>query len=106
MDALWDAIRAAGARPIVELSFMPSELANCSWESDRDAGWIPGSHNISRPGAKLCQTTLFYGGVTAQPTNWDDWQHLVAALVQHAVDKFGIAEIRDEWAFEVWNELW
>ena len=106
VDALWDAIRAAGARPIVELSFMPSELANCSWESDRDAGWIPGSHNISRPGAKLCQTTLFYGGITAQPTNWDDWQHLVAALVQHAVDKFGIAEIRDEWAFEVWNELW
>ena len=102
VDKLWNAIRAAGARPIVELSFMPSLLANCSWHKDRDQPWIPGSHNISRPGTDECQETLYYGGVTAQPTDWDDWYHLVAALVQHAVDKYGIDEIRNEWAFEVW----
>jgi hypothetical protein len=82
---------------------MPSQLANCSWHKDHDQDWIPGSHNISRPGAAAaeCQETLYYGGVTAQPTSWDDWHHLVAALVQHAVDKYGMEEIRNEWAFEV-----
>lgn len=103
MDILWDAIHAANATPIVELSFMPSLLANCSWDGDHDAGWIPGSHNITRPGAPKCSQSLFYGGVMMPPVVWADWYHLVRALVEHAVSRYGIEEVRDNWAFEVWN---
>jgi hypothetical protein len=46
-----------------------------------------------------------YGGVLAQPTDFDDWRHLVQATVQMAVDRFGLAEVQ-QWRFEVWNELW
>ena len=105
VDLLWDAIRAANSRPIVELSFMPSLLANCSWDGDHDANWT-GSHNISRPGTQHCSQSMFYGGVTMSPTSWGDWYHLVHALVGHAVSRYGLAEVRDHWAFEVWNELW
>jgi beta-xylosidase len=136
VDILWDAIRAANSRPIVELSFMPSLLANCSWDADRDAAWIPGSHNITRPGAPKCSESMFYGGVTMPPAVWDDWYHLwntnadwnpdltenspsfeiviciikcrsryhlVRALVEHAVSRYGVEEVREHWAFEVWK---
>jgi hypothetical protein len=46
-----------------------------------------------------------YGGVLAQPTDFDDWRDLVQATVQMAVDRFGLAEVQ-QWRFEVWNELW
>jgi len=82
---------------------MPSLLANCSWDGDHDAGWIPGSRNITRPGAQKCSQSMYYGGVTMPPAIWDDWYHLVRSLVEHAVSRYGVEEIRDHWAFEVWN---
>jgi hypothetical protein len=39
------------------------------------------------------------------PTSYTDWYDLVRALVQHAVNTFGIDEVR-RWSFECWNELW
>jgi xylan 1,4-beta-xylosidase len=46
---------------------------------------------------------MFYGGVTMPPAIWADWYHLVRALVEHAVSRYGVEEVRDHWAFEVWN---
>ena len=31
IDSTWDFLLASGVRPIVELSFMPAFIANCSW---------------------------------------------------------------------------
>ena len=103
VDILWDAIRATNSSPIVELSFMPSLLANCSWDGDHDSGWIPGSHNITRPGTSKCSQSMHYGGVTMPPAVWDDWYHLVRAVVEHAVSRYGVDEVRNHWEFEVWN---
>jgi len=80
VDAVYDQLLDIGIRPIVELSFMPAALA-------RDPE----------------QTVFTYRGIISPPTDWDEWHALVAALVQHLVERYGIDEIR-QWAFEVWNE--
>jgi beta-xylosidase len=42
--------------------------------------------------------------VSSPPKDWDRWADLVRDLVQHLVDRYGRDEVRDHWAFEVWNE--
>ena len=85
--------------PIVELSFMPAILANCTWTSPKDG-------HIVNPGHSPCNnTSMQYLAITVPPSSFDDWYHLVQALVQHAVDTFGHEEVK-KWTFEVWNELW
>ena len=84
--------------PIVELSFMPAILAGCTWISPRTG-------RVVNPGKVPCKTHMQYKGVTEHPQNWSDWHNLVKALVQHAVDNFGMAEV-EKWRFEVWNEMW
>jgi xylan 1,4-beta-xylosidase len=79
--------------PIVELSFMPAILAGCTWTSPRTG-------KIVNPGKAACKTKMQYKGVTKHPQNWEDWHDLVKALVQHAVDKFGMSEV-EKWRFEV-----
>jgi xylan 1,4-beta-xylosidase len=85
--------------PIVELSFMPAILANCTWTSPKDG-------RIVNPGHLPCNDTVMqYVGITVPPTNYDDWYDLVKHLVEHAVRVFGTNEVL-KWSFEVWNELW
>jgi len=67
-------------RPIVELSFMPRDLA-----SDPE------------------RTVFDYVGIISPPRDLGRWSDLVAALVRHLIDRFGRDEVRT-WAFEVWNE--
>jgi xylan 1,4-beta-xylosidase len=69
-----------GLRPVVELSFMPRDLA-----SDPD------------------RTVFDYVGIISPPRDVGRWSDLVAALVRHLIDRFGRDEVRT-WAFEVWNE--
>ncbi|CAB9527953.1 Beta-xylosidase [Seminavis robusta] len=85
--------------PLVELSFMPAFLANCTWKS-------PDNQTVVNPGKEPCDTRWFrYNPITAMPIDCDDWYHLVRALVKHAVQTFGLKEIQ-KWRFEVWNEMW
>ena len=42
--------------------------------------------------------------MSSPPKDWDRWAELVRALVQHLVDRYGLNEVREHWAFEVWNE--
>ena len=80
--------------PIVELSFMPAILANCTWTAPTDS-------RIVNPGHTPCNNTVMqYQGITVLPTSFDDWYDLVQSLVQHAVDIFGTAEV-EKWTFEV-----
>lgn len=80
VDAVLDRLLETGLRPIVELSFMPRDLA-----SDPD------------------RTVFAYGGIISPPRDWDRWTGLVRELVAHLAERYGRDEVA-EWAFEVWNE--
>ena len=91
IDATWDYQVGLGVVPLVELSFMPAVLANCSW------------HGVNSGAPPCTRTEFHYQGVKEPPTNWEDWHDLVHALVEHAVARYGRAEVA-RWDFEVWNE--
>jgi xylan 1,4-beta-xylosidase len=80
VDQVYDGLLANGVRPIVELSFMPSQLAG----SDR-------------------RHSFWYRPVVSPPKDYDRWDALIAALAQHLVERYGISEV-SRWYFEVWNE--
>lgn len=75
-----DRLLATGLRPIVELSFMPHDLA-----TDREA------------------TVFGYEGNISPPRDLERWSALVRDLTAFLVARYGIDEVR-EWPFEVWNE--
>jgi xylan 1,4-beta-xylosidase len=81
VDQVYDELLRLGLRPVVELSFMP-------WALARD------------PGA----TVFSYGAVISPPRDWSRWASLVERFTAHLVSRYGLAEVRDHWAFEVWNE--
>lgn len=80
VDAVLDRLLETGLRPVVELSFMPKDLA-------------------SDPSVSVFD----YVGIISPPRDMGRWSDLVAGLVRHVIDRFGRDEVRS-WAFEVWNE--
>jgi xylan 1,4-beta-xylosidase len=80
IDRIYQRVLDMGLRPIVELSFMPRDLA-------------------SDPS----KTVFDYGAIISPPKDWDRWESLIAELTAHLVKRFGRDEVR-RWAFEVWNE--
>jgi xylan 1,4-beta-xylosidase len=80
IDRIYDQILALGLRPIIEVGFMPHDLAR-----NADA------------------TVFHYRAIISPPHDWDRWADLVTALARHLVDRYGLDEVR-HWAFEIWNE--
>jgi xylan 1,4-beta-xylosidase len=80
IDRIYDRVLELGLRPIVELSFMPHDLA-------------------SDPS----KTVFDYGAIVSPPKDWTRWGQLIEALARHLVDRYGLDEVR-RWGFEVWNE--
>ena len=80
VDDVYDRLLELGLRPIVELSFMPRDLA-----SDPDS------------------TVFEYKGIISPPRDWQRWADLNARLAAHLVERYGIEEV-SQWGFEVWNE--
>jgi xylan 1,4-beta-xylosidase len=80
VDAALERLLGIGLRPVVELSFMPRDLA-----SDPE------------------RTVFDYRGIISPPRDLGRWSDLVASLVRHVIERFGRDEVRS-WAFEVWNE--
>jgi xylan 1,4-beta-xylosidase len=80
IDEIYDAIMAIGLRPVVEIGFMPHDLA-----------------------ADPTATVFQYRGIISPPKDWQRWRDLVTALVAHLVERYGLDEVRT-WYFEVWNE--
>jgi xylan 1,4-beta-xylosidase len=80
IDAVYDRMLDLGLRPVVELSFMPRDLAR-----DPDA------------------TVFQYRGIISPPHDWDRWAELCGRLARAVVDRFGVEEVA-RWGFEVWNE--
>jgi xylan 1,4-beta-xylosidase len=73
LDVLYDGILAANVKPIVELSFMPTSMANCS--------------------AGHCPTGMHYRGVEAHPKSYEAWGDLVGAFVAHLVERVRAAPL-------------
>ncbi len=80
IDRIYDRLLQLELRPIVELSYMPQELA-------------------SDPSA----TVFTYRGIISPPRDWQRWAELNRQLAAHLVERYGIAEV-SQWGFEVWNE--
>jgi xylan 1,4-beta-xylosidase len=81
IDRVYDELMEIGLRPVVELSFMPRDLAR---DPDR--------------------TVFTYGAIVSPPKDWDRWAALVGDLAAHLIQRYGRDEVVSRWAFEVWNE--
>jgi xylan 1,4-beta-xylosidase len=79
VDKVFDAVLDAGARPFVELGFMPRELA-------RDT-----------------ETVFWWKAHGSPPADMGRWVELVTTTVRHWIERYGIEEVR-RWPLEVWNE--
>jgi xylan 1,4-beta-xylosidase len=80
VDAVLGRVLETGLRPVVELSFMPRDMA-----------------------AAPDRSVFDYRGIISPPRDMAAWSALVTAFVEHLVERFGIDEVR-RWPFEVWNE--
>ncbi len=79
LDEVLDTWVAAGVAPIIELDFMPDQLAE---------GPIVRNYG---------------GGAINAPRDYRRWAELVRATVAHCVERYGLEEVR-RWRFEIWNE--
>ena len=80
----------AGARPFVEIGFMPKAL------STQPDPYQP----VWSPGARFDR---YYVGWSYPPKDYGKWSGLISAWVRHEVEKYG-AEAVAGWYWEVWNE--
>ena len=79
VDAVLDALAPTGLRPVLELTFMPRDLA-------------------ADPTREVTAA-----GVSSPPHSFARWGDLIDALVTHLRERVGDDELRS-WAVEVWNE--
>jgi xylan 1,4-beta-xylosidase len=79
-DIIFDFLVQNHVAPIVELASMPAALA-------------------SNP----AQTVFDWKMIVSPPKDYNRWQALVQAFVQHSVQRYG-ADVVSTWYFEVWNE--
>ena len=89
-DRILDTYVRAGAKPFVEIGFMPKAL------STKPDPYVP----VWQPGSKFDQ---YYVGWTYPPTDYSKWGELVFQWVRHCVAKYGASEVAT-WHWEVWNE--
>ena len=88
-DKMFDAYKEAGVQPMVELGFMPKDLAST----------VPG----------ITEYQLHYpkptngGSVNNPPKDYKMWGELVHKYVEHLVERYGREQVSN-WYFEVWNE--
>jgi xylan 1,4-beta-xylosidase len=80
VDEIYDRLLDIGLRPVVELGFMPRDLA-----------------------LDPSLTVFAYGAIISPPKDYSRWASLVRRLVEHLVDRYGLEEVLT-WDFEVWNE--
>lgn len=80
----------AGAKPLVEIGFMPKAL------SSKPEPYTP---NFQTP----ADFKNYYLGWSYPPKNYEKWGELVYQWVKHSVEKYGKEEV-ESWDWEVWNE--
>ena len=90
IDSIFDTWRDAGVRPLVELGFMPKDLA----------ATLPNRHQpyqVHFPGSTIS------GASNNPPKDLKRWEELVRVLTAHLVERYGRDKVLT-WNFEVWNE--
>ncbi|MGA3032193.1 MAG: beta-xylosidase [Terracidiphilus sp.] len=90
LDGIFDAYKAAGVRPMVELGFMPKDLA-----AEGAGGSEP--YQVHYP-----QRTTS-GASNNPPKDYRKWGELVRVVTSHLVHRYGRETVLS-WYFEVWNE--
>ncbi len=80
IDSIYDRLLSLELRPVVELSFMPRDLASSPEE-----------------------TVFIYRSIISPPRDWQRWEELNYRFASHLVERYGIDEV-SQWRFEVWNE--
>jgi xylan 1,4-beta-xylosidase len=89
-DRIFDTYLKAGAKPFVEIGFMPQAL---SVKPDPyKPTWVMGGRNNE-----------YSIGWSYPPKDYGKWSELVYQWVRHTVEKYGRAEV-ESWYWEVWNE--
>jgi xylan 1,4-beta-xylosidase len=91
LDGIFDAYKAAGVKPMVELGFMPKDLA----------AKLP--NKPDQPYQMHFPGDVLGGASNNPPKDYAKWQALVQAVVAHLVQRYGRDEVLT-WYFEVWNE--
>lgn len=88
-DETFDAYKEAGVRPMVELGFMPKDLAST----------VSGitEYQLHYPAPTMG------GSVNNPPKDYKMWGELVQKYVEHLVARYGREQV-STWYFEVWNE--
>ena len=89
-DRIFDTYLRAGAKPFVEIGFMPQALS--AKPAPYRPTWIPGANNAG-----------YNIGWTYPPKDYAKWGELVYQWVRHVVTKYGRSEAAG-WYWEVWNE--
>jgi xylan 1,4-beta-xylosidase len=84
-DRIFDALSRNGVRPLVEVGFMPEALSTHPH---------PYRHDFPRGD--------IFTGWSYPPRDYDKWQALITAWVQHLHERYG--EAVKDWLWEVWNE--
>lgn len=79
VDYVVDSLADRGLQPVFTTSFIPSAMAS---------------------GPVTVFSTKAH---TSPPKDWAQWEAFVRDAVQHAVDRYSLAVVR-QWPFEVWNE--
>lgn len=80
LDKVFDFILSIGLKPLVQFSFMPKLLA-------RDPE----------------NTVFFHPMVISLPKDYEKWDSLISALMNHWLERYGHRAVRN-WLFCVWNE--
>jgi xylan 1,4-beta-xylosidase len=89
-DRIFDTYLHAGAKPYVEVGFMPEALS--AKPSPYIGTWIPGAKNEQ-----------YSVGWTYPPNDYAKWGELVYQWAHHAVEKYGADQVAT-WYWEIWNE--
>jgi xylan 1,4-beta-xylosidase len=88
-DQTFDQFQKADVRPMVELGFMPKDLAaTVSGVND---------YQIHYPGSTIS------GASNNPPKDYAMWGELVRKYTEHLVERYGKEKV-STWYFEVWNE--
>ncbi len=80
VDMALDFLISIGLKPLIQLSFMPKDLA-----ADPDK-------------------TIFYSPmITSPPKHMSEWEQLIDNFTRHLIERYGTNTVRS-WLFCVWNE--
>lgn len=90
LDGIFDEYKAAGVRPMVELGFMPKDLA-------AELPNRPEPYQVHYPKSTIS------GASNNPPKDYAKWGELVRAVTAHLVERYGRETVLN-WYFEVWNE--